>query len=554
SEAHDAYRHALRLAPERLDIWQSVAQHEFVRFQRQLLWKHLQNARYANDRVLKAHPTDVPSIRRGVRIAMLDGDYATVDSLVQAWEEIAPDDPWGKLVRGMLFADDGAWERAQESFARGLALLPERERRPFSRLDVLNPKDEEMRMESPDRLRFARDFWKWRDPTPADALNPRLLEHYRRMVQAELLFALESYHLHGWNHAPGEMLVRYGVPWDWTFPEGFGRGRIQEYRVTVNALVASRSVEIPYGPDRMPIMFVDYNQNGRFFYPIEGWPTDEELHLVEYPTAYHSPVALSRDQEVEVWRFQDAEGRGRIEVAVALSRRDWKEVLDRPYRLATKLTVYDRDWEEGDARIGSWAPFTVDALGRLIARFEADAGTDSLILGLETADRDATLRAAGYATVPPRTSGDGLELSDLAFVSKVSFERPGGAYGWSYGSALPNPGHRYRAGDAIGIAFEGYGLEQAASGDLSARIRVSVARQTRTGWLRVVLGKRKSGEAELIFDASEPGSTLHQLLALELPPLDSGTYQLRLHVEDRNSGKNAERIETFQILERGWKP
>ena len=32
---------------------------------------------------------------------------------------------------------------------------------------------------------------------------------------------------------------------------------------------------------------------------------------------------------------------------------------------------------------------------------------------------------------------------------------------------------------------------------------MSVQRETRTGWLRVVLGKKKSGEAELVFDASD---------------------------------------------------
>ncbi|HYV50267.1 MAG TPA: GWxTD domain-containing protein, partial [Dongiaceae bacterium] len=409
-EAHDAYLKAIRIAPDRIDLWESMAQHEFLRFQHQLLWKNLQDSWRANQHVLVADPEDVASLRRGVRIAMLDGSLSAADSLVRVWEEVAPGDPWVMLVRGMLFADGGAWEQADRAFKRGIAALPERERRPFQRLDIVAPHDEELRKESPDRLRFFRDWWKWRDPTPADAINPRLLEHYRRMVEAELLFALETYHLHGWNHAPGEMLVRYGIGKGWTFRQSFGH--LGDYRV---GDIPLRSVEIPFGAGGvLPIEFVDYNRNGRFYYPIKGVPEDPELLLAEYPNIYDPQVNLNHDQEVEVWRFQDPDGVGRLEVAVALSRKDWKTVLRQPYRLASKLTVYNKDWEPTDARVGSWAPFTVDALGRLVARFEAEGSADSMIVGLETADRDESNRAAGYATVPPRAAHEGPELSDLA--------------------------------------------------------------------------------------------------------------------------------------------
>ncbi len=554
AEAHDAYVKALRIAPDRTDLWESMAQHEFIRFQRQLLWKNLDNAWRANQHVLEMEPEDVASLRRGVRIAMLEGSRAAADSLVRRWEEVAPQDPWAMLVRGMLFADDGSWEQADRAFTRGIAALPERERRPFQRLDIVAPHDEELRKESPDRLRFFRDWWKWRDPTPADAINPRLVEHYRRMVEAELLFALESYHLHGWNHAPGEMLVRYGVSKGWTFRQSF-TGPLGQYRATATSFMAARSVEIPYGAGGvLPIEFVDYNQNGRFYYPIEGIPDDPELLLAEFPNIYDDPVNVSHEQEVEVWRFQDPDGVGRLEVAVALSRKEWKDLLKQPYRIASKLTVYNKDWEPTDARVGSWAPFTVDALGRLVGRFEAEGIADSMIVGLETSDRDETNRAAGYATVSPHAVHDGIELSDLAFVSRVSFDHPTGAYGWGYGSAIPNPGHRYRMRDPIGIAFETYALEPDHEGQVQARIRVSVQRQTRTGWLSVVLGKKKGGEAELVFDATEPAPTLHQLLALDLPPLDSGHYLLKLRVEDKVSGGWTETSDLFEILSSGWNP
>jgi GWxTD domain-containing protein len=553
-EAHDAYREALQLAPDRWDIWASVAGHEFMRYQRQFLVRHLDDAWRANQRALALKPDDIGSIRRAVRIAMLENNRAAVDSLTHRWEEVAPSDPWATLVRGMILADEGAWERADEAFTRGIAALPPSERGPFFRLDVLNPEAEQGRKDSPDRMRFVRDYWKWRDPTPADALNPRLIEHYRRMVEAELLFALESYHLHGWNHAPGEMLVRYGIPGYWSFRQGFSH--MGDFYATITSPVASRMVEIPYGPFAMMIPFVDYNLNGRFYFPIYGWPREGEMDLAEHPTSYESPFVDSGEEEVEAWRFQDKNGEGRIEVAVALPYRSWpKELMDQPHRLATKLTVYDPEWKEADALIGSWAPFTVDALGRLVGRFETKGSVDSLIVGLETSDKEQTMRAAEFDELKPRRSRpDGPELSDMAFVSGVSFESPVGAYGWGYGSAIPNPGHRYRANDPIGIAFEAYGLHTDQGGEVRARIRISVSRQTKSGWLHISLGKKKGGEAELIFDASEAGPTLHQLLALELPPLDSGNYLLRVRVEDKVAGGEAEGTGVFEILSQGWKP
>jgi GWxTD domain-containing protein len=554
-EAHDAYREALRLAPDRWDFWDAVARHEFLRFQRQLLWTHLEESARANRRVLEMKPGRVPALRRGLRLAMIRGDRPAVDSLCTVWEKAEPDDAWPVLVRGMLLADAGEWEFAEAAFRRGINRLPEEDRRAFFRLDRIDPREENRRAESPDTLRFFRDYWQWRDPTPADLVNPLLVEHYRRLVEAELLFALESQGVRGWEHAPGEMIVRYGLPPQWTFLGGVAR--VEEYRV--GSTMSAPTIEVLFGQDGwlFPLRFVDYNLNGRYFAPIEGFPRELELDLAETPSVYASPfLAPEKGQEVEIWRFLDPEGKGRIEIGVALDPEEWPaEILDRPYRLSSRLTVYDAHWTPGDAMVASWAPFSIDPLGRLVARFELAGNPDTLVLGLETSDRQEKGRAAGYSSLGPSMPATGLPMSDLAFLSGVTFQDPGGAYGWGYGSGVPNPGHFYRSRDPVGIAFEAYNLAVKEDGECRGRIRVSVARETGAGWLGVVLGRgRNRGEAELVFDASESGATLHQLLALELPPLKPGRYLLRARVEDTGSSRAAERTGTFQVLEPGKTP
>jgi len=101
----------------------------------------------------------------------------------------------------------------------------------------------------------------------------------------------------------------------------------------------------------------------------------------------------------------------------------------------------------------------------------------------------------------------------------------------------------------VGIAFEAYGLAAGGNGGATARIRISVSRETRAGLLRVILGEGGRGASELVFEATEPGrTTLYQVLSLEIPALEPGNYVLRAQVEDLGSGRLAERSGSFRIV------
>ena len=80
---------------------------------------------------------------------------------------------------------------------------------------------------------------------------------------------------------------------------------------------------------------------------------------------------------------------------------------------------------------------------------------------------------------------------------------------------------------------------------------VTVGRPSTSGWLKVLLRMDGSApEAELAFETSEPGSTLEQLLAVDLPRLRSGEYTLRVVVEDLVDGGRAEGSAPFTVLKR----
>ena len=97
--------------------------------------------------------------------------------------------------------------------------------------------------------------------------------------------------------------------------------------------------------------------------------------MVGTPTTYASPqTAPEFGQEVELWRFQDPHGTGRIEVVAALAPDEWpQDLLDAPHRLAGKVALYDDRWTLRDSAVASWAQFERDSLGRLIGIFTVDA-------------------------------------------------------------------------------------------------------------------------------------------------------------------------------------
>jgi GWxTD domain-containing protein len=467
------------------------------------------------------------------------------------WNRAEPENPWPYLVRGYLLAEEEAWVLADEAFEKGLARMTPEERKPFGNLAIVDPEEEEKKFLSPDTTRFVQDYWRWKDPSPADELNPALLEFYRRMVQAELLFGLEQFDLRGWDHAPGRMLVRYGTPRRWGYRQFVFEDK--ERRVRPTSSFSAPALIVAYGRGVEPIFFqfIDFNLQGRYIHPVTAFPRDEDYWIAAQPSLFLSPFpGKELEQTVELWRFVNRRGEGTIEVAVALDPDIWPEpLLAQPYRLASRVVTYDPRWDVADATLGSWANFETDDLGRLVGVFRLAGTADSTIVGWETADRSEDARSAGYTTLSPLDVDVPLLLSDLAFLSRISFAPGQGSYARAYGGGLPNPGHLYRVGDDIGIHFRAYGLEAGEAGMRKARLTVTVGRRTRSGFLNVLLGRGQDPPAaSLVFQAEDPGPALEQLLALDVPRLDPGEYELTVEVEDLTSGRTTHRTAPFRVV------
>jgi len=347
------------------------------------------------------------------------------------------------------------------------------------------------------------------------------------------------------------MMVRYGTPREWGYHEFVAPGKEQRLRPT--STFSAPSLVVAYGRGFEPVFFqfFDFNLNGRYIQPVSGFPTGGDYMVTSLPSVFVSPFpGVDLEQTVELWRFVDQEGKGTIEVAVALHPDDWLAgILTHPYRLASRVVLYDPRWDVADATLGSWANFETDDLGRLVGIFRLVGTADSVIVGWETADRSDQGRSAGFSTLSPLPVEEPLLISDLAFLSRISFEAGQGSYARAYGGGLPNPGHLYRTGQPIGVHFQAYGFETNEDGKLEAQLTVTVGQRTKKGILNVLLGRGNDPPAaSLLFRVEESGPTLEQLLALDVPHLNPGEYELTVEVEDLTSGRVNRRTEPFRVL------
>jgi len=554
-ESRRAYRRVLELAPGAEKAWDELAAQELRRFQRFDSDAYLESADETNRTALALAPGNLRAIRRQLRIEYMAGREAGVDSLARLWRRAAPEDPWPRLIRGLLHAGRGEFNRAERAFRGGVARLDSLDRVHFETLATIDPDADLLSSESPDSARFVRDYWRWRDPTPADGVNQRLLEHYARLVAAELAFALEDRGLRGWDHAPGRALVRYGVPRNWKYSSGVNRA--EAVRISARSSYAPSAVSVRYGTEDVDLTFrfIDFAMNGVYVHEPNAFSgTDRFLDATpnHYELPFEDPVL---HQDVEVLRFVDRTGDGRIEVAVALPDDVWaNRVLDEPERLVSKIALYDQEWVPREQALEDWTRFRRDEDGRLIALWRLPGTADSAVVGLETMDLDGEGRAAQFHPIPPLADpGEGILLSDVAFLREVGFDEPESPYARADGAAIPNPGHRYAPGEDITVAFEAYHLSLGETGGHRARVRVSVGKPSRRGLRRIVLGRGGDTRNELVFVSERAGSRLEQLLGLALPVLEEGDYVLRIEVEDLDSGATGVTRALFEIKARsGW--
>ena len=166
-------------------------------------------ARAYFERVLTYDPQHRNAYEKLFRTLIKAQDYDGAEHLALRMSEHLAGEPAAWLYLGLAQYRRQRPDQAEGSFERALALMPPQERAVYLDVGRFLPEGERVRYRE-DSLRYAGAYWQSRDPRLLTRQNERLLEHYARLVHADLFFGSPG--VRGWDSPQGQFIVRYGLP------------------------------------------------------------------------------------------------------------------------------------------------------------------------------------------------------------------------------------------------------------------------------------------------------------------------------------------------------
>lgn len=146
-----------------------------------------------------------------MQIYALKGEYGDALQMLDEMYTFYAEDPVMWLYMGLAQYHSGNLQAASNAFETASRYMSDEEREAFEALDFLLPREEQERYEE-NPVAFASQYWTSKDPRYLTPYNERKLEHYSRLVYADLLYGSEDLDLRGWDTERGRILVRYGPP------------------------------------------------------------------------------------------------------------------------------------------------------------------------------------------------------------------------------------------------------------------------------------------------------------------------------------------------------
>ncbi len=500
-------------------------------------------------RAANLDPDLYPARAAQVEATMLEGQWESALRELERLRERWPDEPWLDALAGACLARPGTYPEAAEAFERAFARLTPAERVPFESLRlVANPYDlERFEILAPDeREDFLRIFWRSKDPMPVTRVNERQVEHWRRVVMADLLYAHRRLGVRGWDTARGEMYIRYGPPIYTEYTEG--------HAALISAPGWYHIYEV--NGEELEVTFYDTALSGLFYLPFTALPTPADLAAYTEPEGYaHDFGGRWIAPAMQVAGFAGAGSRTRAEVYLAVAVDSLAAYAGSSLEAGT--VVFDREWNEVARReetLDLDALPTAGEAGRALVHevnLELAPG-DYIVSSQLEGDGGAVVGTLTRPVVLDRFDPGRLELSvpELAFAVRSDPGpepfRKGGL------SVVPNPTGEVQGSELLVLYFEIYNLETAGATETAGaaggrgryEVRTRIAPADRAG--RSLFGRmadafRTRTFVESSFQEESPGPTARRHLTIDVSALPPDRYRLDLEVTDLESGSTAAR-------------
>lgn len=412
-------------------------------------------------------------------------------------------DWWCSALAGYALHAAGAFEAAEAMFDSALAAMPRRERCLWNDLTPFlegSLKRAYRSLPCEERELLEVEFWWLADPLYLTSGNERRTEHYARAILARMMdhaatpFGIE------WGSDLEQIVMRYGWPIRWE--------RTQDRSTLAGA---GPSIVAHHHPDGLQFRPLSSFLEDPSSIGPGDWPLEADRPLTEYAPLYASIDSLEHqlgifmrgDSAVIVVAFQWGERTsGYADVEATLSVATGARTVP---AISKAASVGDRN------------SLSVEILAR------------PSVLSLELLGRmEGKAARARYGISPQATPRIVLAASDI-LILEPSDSLPNDldeAIGQARGSL------RIKSGEQVGLYWEVYGIDPDGEG-LAFSLTLN---RTGKGLLRKVAElfglAREDRPMSLNWEeyAIGVGSVLSRALAVELPELDRGTYELRLEI------------------------
>jgi GWxTD domain-containing protein len=195
---------------------ESVSKNKEARKRYELAVEHLRHA-------LDSNPSRKSTYETLLMAATLESEFKEADRVVERMLAHLADDPDAWLFRGLVSFRLNRSKEANDAFETALDLMGPESAAEYLDTTLFVGEGSEFESDSDGTL----SFWAGRDPFLLTPENERRLEHLARMVYADLRFGDLYPDRRGWDTEPGEVVLRYGVP----FGEAQTSTRLDKYLV-----------------------------------------------------------------------------------------------------------------------------------------------------------------------------------------------------------------------------------------------------------------------------------------------------------------------------------